>query len=229
MQKITTWLLAVSFVLCGTAMAADHLDSPSATADGATDISDVFAWTNDDGTKINLIMNVNPIANADSSFSDAAQYVFHITRTDAFGGMGESTPVMCTFDAAGAVSCWAGDHYVSGDASDAAGLANESGSMKVFTGLRNDPFFFPFLGFNAVVDIVKGAAGGLTFTADGCPELDEATAGLLGSTLASNGDNMPLDFFADHNVLSIVVQIDAAAIAGEGNFLAVWASTRRAE
>ena len=228
MKKVTFWLLAVTVALCGVSTAADHLDSPSAQADGATDITDVFAWTNGDGSKVNLIMNVSPNAGADASFSDAAQYVFHITRTDAFGGMGESSAVMCTFDADGAVSCWAGDKYVGGDASDAAGLANADGSMKVFAGLRNDPFFFPFAGFTAVVDTVLTVAGTLAFNEFGCPTLDEGSQMAVLGLLTTNNGMDPVDFFASHNVLSLVVQVDASAIAGEGNMLAVWGSTRRA-
>jgi hypothetical protein len=227
MKKVTFWLLAAAFAFCGVATAADHLDSPSATADTAADISDVFAWTSADGSKVNLILNVSPAAAADASFSDAVQYVFHLNRTDAFGVAGTSSAVMCTFDAAGAVSCWAGDEYVSGDASAAAGLANESGSMKVFAGPRNDPFFFPFAGFLAVVDTVKAVASSLVFDAHGCPTLDEDSALALLGILHSNSGFMPLDFFAAHNVLSLVVEVDAAAIAGEGNMLSVWASTRR--
>jgi hypothetical protein len=213
----------------GTVFAADHLDSPAAQANGATDISDLFAWTNADGTKVNLIMNVHPNAGADASFSDAAQYVFHVARTDAFGGEGDTTPVMCTFNADGHVSCWAGDAYVSGDASDPAGLSNADGSLKVFTGLRNDPFFFPFAGFVALVDAVIAAAPDLERNAWMCPTLNAETQGTLLGLLTSNDNMDPVDFFASHNVLSLTVQVDTAALAGNGDFLSVWGSTRRAE
>jgi hypothetical protein len=144
MHKPFVGLIALSLLFGGQALAADHLDSPSAVADGATDITDVFAWTSEDGSKLNLIMNVSPNAAADAGFSDAAQYVFHVNRTSAFGVAGVDSNVMCTFGTDAMIQCWAGDAYVMGDASDAAGLANEAGSLKVFAGLRNDPFFFRF-------------------------------------------------------------------------------------
>ena len=229
MKRFIRSLLVASLCISGLAHAADHLDSPSAVADGSTDITDVFAWSSSDGTKLNLIMNVAPNAGEGAAFSDAAQYVFHVARSDSFGGEAVNSDIICTFDAAGALSCWAGDQYVSGDASNAEGLSNDGGSMKVFAGLRNDPFFFPSLGFGAVVDAVKGAAPDLSFDDNGCPTLDEATATALAGLLGTNNCMMTLDFFQSHNVLALVVQVDVTAIAGEGNIMAVWASTRRAE
>ena len=111
---------------------------------------------------------------------------------------------------------------------DAAGIANNAGSLKIFAGLRNDPFFFPFAGFLQVVETVQAAAGDLTFNTNGCPTVDQTTADALIGLLTSNGGMMPLDFFASHNVLSLAVEVDVASIAGEGNVMSVWASTRRA-
>ena len=166
---------------------------------------------------------------ADAQFSDAAQYVFHISSSAGFGADGaESTAVMCTFAADGAVSCWAGSDYVSGDASDTAGLSSASGKMKVFAGLRKDPFFFSFEGFTAVVAAVKAAAGGLMFNDAGCPALDKATATSL-TTLLTTVDGMQRpDTFAAANVLSLAIQVDTDLINSGGGTLAVWASTRRA-
>ncbi len=56
--------LAMLLLGLSTALAADHIDSPGAVADPAADITDLLAWTNANGTKINLIMNVGPLGTA---------------------------------------------------------------------------------------------------------------------------------------------------------------------
>ena len=43
------------------ALAADHIDSPGPIADPMADITDLFAWTNTNGNKINLVMNIGPL------------------------------------------------------------------------------------------------------------------------------------------------------------------------
>ncbi|TMA23646.1 MAG: DUF4331 domain-containing protein, partial [Deltaproteobacteria bacterium] len=69
--------------------------------------------------------------------------MFHTSSLSAFGSAAGSTQdIVCTFDAAQKLSCWAGNEYVSGDASNPAGLASGSGKLRVFAGLRDDPFFF---------------------------------------------------------------------------------------
>jgi hypothetical protein len=222
--------IAVLAVLGGytTTFAADHLDSPAVSSNGSTDITDLFAWANEDGTKTNLIMNVRADG-PDAAFSDAAQYVFHVGSSAGFGADEEtSSAVMCTFSEDGMIQCWAGDEYVMGDPSDPAGLTSESGKLKVFAGPRNDPFFFPLEGFQAVVETVISVAGDLMFDESGCPALDEATAGLLVSTLTTLDGNQRPDTFAASNVLSLAVQVDTSLLNAGGSTLAVWASTRRA-
>src|SRR5438128_7042875 len=100
--------VAVS-LLAPMTLAADHADGPSATADPAADITDVFAWTTSDGTRLNLIMDLFPAANGAARFSNAVQYVFHTQSHSAFGqAAAASEDIVCTFDTAQRVSCWAG-------------------------------------------------------------------------------------------------------------------------
>ena len=211
-----------------TSFAADHLDSPAAAANGNTDITDLFAWANADGSKTHLIMNVRADG-ADAAFSDAAQYVFHISSSAGFGAMdAENSAVMCTFEADGTIHCWAGDEYVTGDPSNPEGLTSESGKLKVFAGLRNDPFFFPFEGFTAVVEAVLEAAGGLMFDESRCPSLDEATAISRHSCPPTQRPVSSALILLRANVLSLAVEVDTSVINSGGSTLAVWASTRRA-
>ena len=77
-------------------------------------------------------MTVFPVADANSKFSDAAAYVFHTESAGAFGATSNPLDIICTFDAAQKIQCWAGDEYVTGDASAAAGITSTSGKLKVF-------------------------------------------------------------------------------------------------
>src|SRR5437762_3343648 len=102
------WLIA-ALLAAGAVRAADHADGPAATADPAADVTDVFAWTSSDGARVNLVMNVFPAAAASSKFSNTVQYVFHTSSRAAFGDTAKGTlDIICTFDAAQAISCWAG-------------------------------------------------------------------------------------------------------------------------
>jgi hypothetical protein len=207
--------------------AADHIDSPSAVAEPAADITDLYAWMSPDASKVNLIMDVTPFATTESSFSDAVQYVFHVNSSSGYGESQTETLIICQFESNGAVECWAGDkEYVKGDASAEAGLRSESGDLRVFAGLRNDPFFMEFNGFTTAVDTVISAAPSLSFDGEGCPILNQATSDLLIGQLTHGTDGAPAsDTFAGSNVLSLVVQVDKELLTGGGPLLGVWAST----
>lgn len=207
------------------ASAADHIDGPSAQIDPAADISDVFAWMNADASRLNLVANVFYSAGPTAAFSPALQYAFHIGSGAAFGDVADEALVLCQFYDTDRIECWAGDDYVTGDPSDPAGLVSESGGLRVFAGLRDDPFFMEFDGFNETVATVVAAAPSLSFV-DGCPTLDSETQGALVAQLQSNAEGAPAsDTFAGSNVLSLVVQVDPAVLNLNGPVLAVWAST----
>lgn len=208
-----------AFGLAGASLfAADHVDGPAVTADPAADIADIFAWTTPDAQNVNLVLTLPAAA-----FSDAVQYAFRIESAPAFGQAGVSTDIICTFDAAQAVQCWAGDDdYVTGDASSEMGLVSGTGRMRVFTGPRNDPFFFNSTGFNTARQTIIGAAPSLTFDGAGCPVLDAATSQALITQLSTGGDA-----FALGTVLALVVQVDRSLVTAGGDVVAVWGSTHR--
>lgn len=228
-----SWLkwtgLIATFAMASTAMAADHVDGPGAVADPAADINDVYGFT--DANNLVMAMTVFPIADTTSKFSDTVQYVFHLDTGTQFGETTASMDVICTFGADQAISCWAGDKdYVTGDASAQGGITSESGMLKVFAGLRADPFYFNLEGFNDAVSTVKGAAGGLTFDPAGCPGVDAATSGVLVGQL--QGTNMgagpAVDFFKTLNTLSIVVSIDRSLLTEGHSLVSIWSSTHQA-
>lgn len=207
--------------------AADHLDGPKASADPAADITDLFAWMSPDAKTVYLIMNVFPQATTSSKFSNAVQYVFHVTSRNNFGDAASNpVDIICTFETNQKVSCWAGSEYVNGDASSTSGITSGSGKLKVFAGLRDDPFFFNLDGFKHTADSVKGAASSLTFDPAGCPNLPPATAAALRMQLRTNPNGgPPVDFFARLNVLSLVLSVDKSLLTKGGSLISVWAST----
>jgi hypothetical protein len=232
MKKIT-WLrgalVAVAVTTASVAIGADHLDSPAASADPAADITDLYAWG--DGANLVFALNVSPLAAAGAQFSDKVQYVIHTESTSKFGMPGTKTDIICTFDADQKISCWVGDKdYVTGAAADTAGIKSASGKVKVFAGLRDDPFFFNLEGFKDTVATVDSVEATLMFDPAGCPKVDAATSavlvGMLGHT--AMGAMPPKDFFAGKNVLSIVLSIDKSLLNGGGAFVNAWASTNKA-
>ena len=230
-MKKPTWFalataVAMGIGLVGSVYAADHGDSPRAAADPAADLADVYAWMDaTDGEKLNLIMTLA----SNGAFSDAVDYVFHVNSDDD-GPLGPNpqveTTITCSFDGDGMVTCEGGGSSVSGDASDEQGIMSDDNNLRVFAGLRDDPFFFNLTGLNATVAAVIAAATGeppLEFDDDGCPLLDDATAAALRMLIstAPNGDD-----FGGLNTLALVVQVDRSLVNGNGDILGVWASTR---
>lgn len=232
----TTWIrwglvAAIATTTGSGAIAADHLDAPAVTTDPTSDITDLYSWN--DGGKVVFVLGVSPLASATSRFSDKVQYVIHTESTSQFGKAGTPLDIICTFAVDQKISCWVGTKdYVTGDASATTGLSSASGAVKVFAGLRDDPFFFNLDGFKATAAAVRGAAGSLTFDAAGCPKLDAATSSALVSLLKSDPNSSPpggppKDFFAGKNVLAIVLSIDVKLLDGGGPLLASWASTNK--
>ena len=235
-MKRMTWFkgaLALSVLSAASwAIAADHLDGPVPTADPTADITDLYAWT--DETSVLFALNVTPLATATSQFSDKVQYVIHTESMAAFGAKGEKVDIICTFTTAQKISCWVGEKgFVTGDASMTGGLQSEDKLIKVFAGLRDDPFFFNLTGFKDTVTTVEGAASGLTFDPAKCPTLDATTSALLVKQLSPDPASTPpagvaKDFFAGKNVLAIVIAVDKKLLNAGGATMSAWASTNKA-
>jgi len=233
-MKLLPKLAAVACAMVATtALAADHKDGDGVKADPASDINDVYAFT--EGNNVVLAMTVAPFADkATAKFSDVTQYVFHVSSWDKFGGTQSSaTTVMCTFATDQKLQCWVGDgttvkDYVTGSASAEAGLASADGKMKVFAGPRADPFYFYLTGFNAARSAALGAinANMVALNPNGCPDLTGTQVtlldGLLHTDVQSNND------FAMANVLGLSLEIDKnLLIKNPDEVISVWASTNK--
>ena len=196
---------------------ADHVDGPAARADPAADLADVYAWMTADTEQVNLALTI-PAA----LFSDAVQYVFEVESSEALGEEGNLTRVICSFDEAQSIQCWVGeDDYVRGIASEEVGLTSRSGRIRVFAGLRDDPFFFNSIGFNAVRTQIRDAMSELEFDEAGCPLLDSETSQTLISQLTQGANTFV------NPVSALVLQIDRSLLARGGDILAVSGSTHR--
>jgi len=223
-------LAAIATLVFGTAApeaeAADHIDAPTASAEPTADITDLLAWMTEDASRVNLVANVMPFAETGATFPTSVQYAFHVASGAGLDGLDDRVDVICQFYDVDRIECWAGDAYVEGDPTDPAGIVSDDGALRVFAGLRDDPFFFEFDGFTATVNTVVAAAPDLAFDDAGCPAVDAETSAALVGQLQSGTDGAPAsDTFGGQNVLSLVVQVDADVVAPGGDLLAVWAST----
>jgi hypothetical protein len=236
-----TWALALGLAISVSsplARAADHKDGPAVSMDPTTDITDIYAWMQADNARVYMIMNVSPAATTASRFSDSALYVLHVSNrvNSADTSYGPEINIICQFDKSTPqqVECWAGrDEYVKGNATVQNGITSRTGKLRVFTGLRNDPFFFNLAGFNNVADRIKTLYPMAATTKDnaGCPNLG-ANAATLRTALTQNGATPPAagtDSFARQNILSIVVSVDRALLTSNGArpLLSIWGSTNK--
>src|SRR5438552_1272045 len=169
-RLIAVGALAAGLV-CRAAGAADHADGPRASADPSADITDVFAWMSPDASRLNLVMDLVRNATPASRFSDSVQYVFHTTSKTRFGAPpSQEVDIVCVFNRAQKIHCRIGRRLeVAGDASDPDGITSPDGRVRVFAGLRDDPFFFNLAGFRATARAVAAAAGSLTVDGRGRP------------------------------------------------------------
>lgn len=208
----------------GQARAADHADGPAAIADPTSDIDDVYTWMSPDAADLNLVMTIGRDVSASFRLSDQVQYVFHTTSRASYGvPAGPEFNIICEFDRAGRASCWAGNGlFVGGDASSTSGIETKDGRMRVYTGVRNDPFFFNLRGFQEVARTVGTVAPSLAFDGAGCPRLDAGTAGALVGTLGTGRDD-----FLGFEAFAIVVSIDKTLVTRNGPIVSVWGSTHR--
>jgi len=234
-----SWLrwacVAATLTVASSAMAADHRDAPATKADPTTDINDVYAFV--DSGRLILVMTVFPAADASAAFSDAVQYVFNLQTGPGFLDTPDETKIVCSFAADQTVSCYLGVpgqasvDWVTGNASGDDGITSDSGMIRVFTGMRADPFFFNLLGFQDAVNTVISFAesGTLNFDEANCPDVNIAQSQVLVDQLQSTmqGAGPAQDFFLALNTMSIVVSIDPALLNPDHNVVSVWASTHR--
>lgn len=199
MTSLKTTLLACAIVLAQAvsapaALAADHLDSPTVRTDPAADINDLFAFVNpNDSGELIVAATLIPLAGANTRFSDSVEYRFHIDN----GIAGDETTIRCTFKKSNQVFCTGNNGLA---ARGAVGSIVSGQHLRVFAGLRDDPFFFDLAAFNTTRD-----------------------------TLTPSFTNPGFNFFQGLNTMSIVLGIRSERVTAKGAapVLKVYASTAR--
>lgn len=215
-MKKTKILMAAAILGIATvvAIAADHIDAPAVTG-GTSDVTDFYAFRGENTSNIAFVANVqgllSPGNTAEASFDENVMLEINIdTDGDAIedlviqaiprdgkmyffgpeapGQTGLNTNVLSTSTPIGEV-----DITPYGETA----IVENSGGMKFFAGPRDDPFFFDF---NQYVAIISGEASGFN----------------------SPGD----DTFAGSNVLSVVVEVPKSMIGGSGS-INTWVESKR--
>jgi hypothetical protein len=200
--------------------AADHRDSPAINGDGRADLLDVYAFLNpNDPSKVVLALTVNPLTiggAAQIAFADDVLYQFKI---DNNGDFKEDLVIQAIFTPAvpgpqqftvlgptkpkktGAQNAvLKTGETITGPAD---GTITTQGDVKVFAGLRDEPFFFDQIFIFRALGILPGGA------------------------ITNRGPG--INFYAGLNVSALCVEVPAAALRGaEGNqTIRVWSTTSR--
>lgn len=185
-------LSAICLFIAGAASAADHRDSPLTIADPSADLNDVYLFMNpNDPNEVVTVQTVVPSANFNSRFSDAVEYQLHIDSGSV------NLRIDCRFtEQSNRVSC-SGPNGLA--ASGGLERTIQGAGMRVWAGLRDDPFFFDLPAFNRTRATLRPS-----FTA---PGINSFTG----------------------NTLALVIAIDRTRLfnAGTNTILKVWSSSNR--
>ena len=198
------------------ASAADHVDSPIVTADQSADIADVYSFANGDNLVLAMTLSnaqaAPEIQLGRSIFDPEVLYQFKI---DDDGDAEEDLVIQAVFvgNATNQVMKVRGPappevtgtraRLLSGPSMNVRvstgpePILAERRGVRLFAGVRDDPFFFDLVRFN---QILAGDAAGF----------------------ADPGD----DFFAGLNVYAIVIEVPLASV-GDPSMLSVWGTTSR--
>ncbi len=213
----TFWLLgalcALPLWLPQQALAADHAESPAATADPSADIADAFIFRAD-GKLVGAITFggiADPNPRVDGPTGRFDPDVLFIVNIDTSGDALPEHEILVRFGRNAA-----GEAGVQFENVPGAGVAAFSGpvervlasptGLRGFAGLRDDPFFFDSRGFNATLATFNGSdrpRGTLMF-------------------------NAARDTFSFRNLTAIVFEMDLAAVpVPAGGLMRVWAESNR--
>lgn len=200
--------------------ASDHLDTRTVIEDPRLDIGDLYAWTS--GDRVNVVMAI-----VGHSFSPNAEYVFHVGNGPRFGATRETFVVRCRVPSQALISCDApGIDRVQGDPRSTSGLESHDGHMRVFAGLRDDPFFNNVRGSRDAYQVAARAIkAGVAIDASGCPQIGPGTSQQLLAQWRQTEGGPAKNFLAGWTPASLVISIEKRELTRHGPMLAVWAAT----
>jgi hypothetical protein len=215
-------LLLALVALAPLAAASDHLDTPTVIADPAADIGDLYAWTSTDGRRLNLVMTI-----VGGKFSDRLRYTFYVDSGREVGATHVTTTIACEFDAANNADCSAGGDRATGNAGAESGLESRQKHLRVFAGLRDDPFFNNVRGTRAAYDVAAKVLNTVPRDAAGCPRFDARTVAEIKDNWRHTDGHEATSLLAGWKTAALVVTIDLAQVNRGGPLLGVWATTSR--
>lgn len=201
-------LLAVVGVI---AIAADHIDAPAVTG-GTNDITDFYAFQGQNTDNLVFVANVqgllSPSATADAAFDENTMIEFNIDTT---GDNVEDLVIQATardgkmyfFGPAAPSQTGLNSTFLNTTPNSvdittgSTAIVSTNAGMSFFAGPRDDPFFFDFAQFSAI---------------------------LAGDAPGFNDPGM--DTFAGTNVMSVVVEVPKSMIGGSGT-INTWVESKR--
>ncbi len=245
MRKLILSLgLVISAALVIILVAADHIDAPAvgslSTGSTVQDITDYYAFESpSNSNNYVFVCNVAGLS-SETEFSNDVMYEFNI---DGDGDNVEDQLIQVYFEDGNAITYGVvsaegqaglnsqvvlGTNLVSLDLSASAGTGVSVGGVKLFAGLRDDPFFMDFFHF---VDIVNGVGASLsddtnTGVYDGERDSDPDTDGVQPYPAAFRTGNDAVDAFAGTNVLSVVVEVPKSAIDDTDGKFTSWVEAK---
>jgi hypothetical protein len=182
--------LAVVAVAQRDGRAADHLDGPGPTKDPAADLADLYAFTSPENpAHLTLAVTWFPLATTSTKFNDNIEIDFKIREITGTSPVTlSSTPwdVKCTTSGGGMKATCTAPGGLTKTVDINAVTGAKTDDIRVFAGLRSDPFFFDLDAFKKTVK-------------------DKAPA------FTTPGKN----FFQGLNVLTFVVEIDTLKAFGK--------------
>ncbi|MEZ4792481.1 MAG: DUF4331 family protein [Gelidibacter sp.] len=194
-------------------IAADHIDAPAVTG-GTSDITDFYAFQGQNTNNIAFVANVQglltPADTGGATFDENVMIEFNI---DTDGDNVEDLVIqaaprngkMYFFGPAAPAAPGTSSTFLTGVTPNsvditpygANAITATNGGMSFFAGPRDDPFFFDFGQYSAII----------------------------GGT-ATSFNNPGTDTFAGSNVLSVVVEVPKTMIGGTGT-IKTWVETKR--
>ena len=223
----------------GKARASDHADTAENVQRIGADMTDVFIFPSPmDNNNVVVVMDVHGLIPAGQTASFDPNVLYQM-KFDVTGDYVEDLVIQFRFTGVGANQ----RVFVSGPRRPGTfgttaffarpdrttGVINTTFSpapgMKVFAGLRSDPFFFDL---NQFFKIFPDRATPLTGVQVDFPSIMAADTpqapSFRGFPPGSGFDSSPaMDFFADLNVLSIIVELPRAALGG--GLVHLWETT----
>ena len=181
MQRTKLLLGLAALALSSTsALAADHAEAPLAGGDPAADIADFYAWHTAD--TLVAVVTYAPFlgAGAEAIYDGEVLYAVHVDN-DADNEPDHTVWIQTGQNPSGdwGVRVIAGDKQVEGPVDEVV----EGSDLKVYAGLRDDPFFFNLQGFNDTL-----ATGTLSF---------DGTDQVAGANVMALVVEIPLDQVTD--------------------------------